>query len=106
MRSRWVRRSARLFGSGLLLSTVLAAAAVEGAPTNDAFLGEWQGTSTCVDKDKYPACKDETVIYHVAAASDGDSHVTLTADKVVEGKVVTMGTLDFRFDSSVKAWTS
>jgi len=85
---------------------MLAGAAVEGAPSSDAFLGEWDGTSSCVDKVKYPACKDEIVIYHVAPSSEGDSRVTLTADKVVAGKVATMGALDFRFDSSLKAWTS
>lgn len=99
-------RRARLLGSSLLLSTMLAAGAVEGAPVNDAFLGEWNGTSSCVDKVKFPACKDETVVYHVTPSSVGDSHVTLAADKVVDGKAANMGTLDFRFDSSVKAWTS
>ena len=106
MRSSPVSRGVRLLGSGLLLSTMLAGAAVEGAPSSDAFLGEWDGTSSCVDKVKFPACRDEVVVYHVASSSAGDSQVTLNADKVVDGKALAMGALDFRFDSSRKAWTS
>ena len=106
MRSSPVSRSALLLGSSLLLSTMLTGGAVEGAPANETFLGEWDGTSSCVDKVKFPACRDEVVIYHVAPSSAGDSYVTLTADKVVGGKVAPMGALDFRFDPGLKAWTS
>ena len=28
-----------------------------------AFLGTWRGTSTCVDRELAPACKDEIVVY-------------------------------------------
>lgn len=106
MRSSPVSRSARLVGSSLFLSIVLAGAAVKGAPSTEAFLGEWDGTSSCVDKVKFPSCHDEVVIYHVARSSAGDSYVTLSADKVVGGKAAAMGDLDFRFDPSLKAWTS
>jgi hypothetical protein len=84
----------------------MVARGAEGGPPSAAFLGEWDGTSSCVDKARFPACKDEIVIYHVAASPAGDSQVTLTADKVVDGKAAPMGALDFRFDPSVEAWTS
>jgi hypothetical protein len=99
-------RGRALLLASSLLSAVLAARAVEGAPTNDAFLGEWEGTSSCVDKARFPACKDEVVVYHVTSSPAGDSHATMAADKVVDGKALNMGTLDFRFDSNLKAWTS
>ena len=45
-------------------------------------------------------------MYHVTRSGADDSHVTLAADKVVDGKAVAMGDLEFQFDTSVKAWTS
>ena len=106
MRTLLVSRGARLLGSSFLLSVMLTTGAAEGAPANDAFLGDWDGTSSCVDKVKFPACKDEIVVYHVVASPAGDSHATMTADKIVDGKALNMGTLEFQFDSNLKAWTS
>jgi hypothetical protein len=52
-------------------------------PQVPGILGSWHGTSTCVDKASFPACRDEEVIYDVTA-THGDS-VTIRADKVVNG---------------------
>jgi hypothetical protein len=49
-----------------------------------SIVGSWHGTSTCVDKVKFPACHDEEVIYDVTAVATDT--VRLRADKVVNGK--------------------
>ena len=58
----------------------------------DPFLGEWHGESKCVAKNT--ACHDETVVYHVTKAKSG--YALVSADKIVDGAPVNMGTLEFR----------
>jgi hypothetical protein len=88
----------------IFLLAVLTAAASAASGPRDAVLGEWRGTSTCVDRVKHPACKDEVVIYHFTAKSDDPSAVTLKADKVVDGKVLWMGDFDCNWDAASGAW--
>jgi len=66
-----------------ILLILFAAWASPALAQKSSILGSWHGTSTCVDKVRFPACKDEEVIYDVTAAR-GDT-VTLRADKVVNG---------------------
>ena len=68
----------------VVLLILLAAWAAPAHAQESPILGSWHGTSTCVDTVKFPACKDEEVIYDVTAVR-GDT-VTLRADKVVNGK--------------------
>ncbi len=70
------------------------------------LVGNWSGESVCVDKEKFPACNDEQVVYHVAAASGKSDTVTITADKIVNGKPETMGTFDFVYDARKQTLTS
>jgi hypothetical protein len=88
----------------VLLALLAAASAASSA--RDAVLGEWRGTSTCVDRVKHPACTDEVVIYHFRAKGDDPATVTLEADKVVDGKVLRMGDLDCTYDAKLGAWLS
>jgi hypothetical protein len=60
----------------------------------DCFIGEWHGDSTCVAKNT--ACRDETVVYRIAAGKSG--YASVSADKIVNGEAVNMGTLEFRHD--------
>jgi hypothetical protein len=82
----------------LLLFAILPAHAESvGAPAAKApvdLLGTWHGTSTCVDKKAFPACKDEEVVYE-ATSVPGSEAVTVKADKVVDGKRLFMGDLTF-----------
>ena len=92
----------------IILATILAAAA-SASPSpapDDSVLGTWRGTSTCVDRQRHPACKDEVVLYEFRRKAAEEGVVTLTADKIVEGQVVPMGELDFRWDAGRRAWTS
>ena len=61
----------------------------------DRLVGDWKGESICVNKDKFPACKDEVVVYHVKKIAHKPNVVNLSADKIVDGKPEFMGDFDF-----------
>lgn len=73
----------------LLVAFLLGAA----HPAAAQIVGSWQGTSTCVDLVRFPACRNESVIYDVTTA--GKDTVSLRADKVVDGVRESMGELTF-----------
>jgi hypothetical protein len=80
-----------------------------GGGTGDEIsklIGDWSGESVCTDKEKVPACNDEQVVYHVVATSGKSDTVTITADKIVNGKRVTMGAFDFVYDVQKQTLTS
>ena len=89
----------------LSLLAILAACAVSAAGTGDLsqFLGTWHGTSTCVTRQVAPACKDETVVYEVGR-SDKPQAAVLKADKIVDGKRVPMGELEFAYSEKEGCW--
>ena len=72
----------------------------------DEIVGTWRGKSACVDRQAAPACTDEEVIYEIVAKPGQPDSVTLNADKVVEGKRVPMGPLDFTHEATSRSWTS
>ncbi len=87
--------------------SVLAASAVSAAGKGDIndFLGTWRGTSTCVNRQIAPACKDETVVYEVQP-SDKPKTAVLKADKIVNGQRVPMGDLEFTYSEEEGCWRS
>jgi len=64
------------------------------------LVGNWTGDSICAGN--RPACHDEQVIYRIPKAPDSSGNVTITADKIVNGKPELMGVLDFKYDSEKK----
>ena len=90
-----------------LLATIIVSGAFlviggQGSPTVVAdagadLVGNWTGKSICVGN--RPACHDEQVIYRITKAPDPAGKVTITADKIVNGKPELMGVLDFKYDS-------
>jgi len=70
------------------------------------LVGDWSGESVCVNREKFPACKDEQVIYHVVLAEGKPDTVTVTADKLVNGKPETMGAYDFVYDAQKQTLVS
>jgi hypothetical protein len=88
-----------------VLCSILAAGAVFAAGAGDLshFLGTWHGTSTCVNRQVAPACKDETVVYEVRR-SDKPEAAVLAADKIVDGKRVPMGMLEFVYNAKDGCW--
>ena len=78
----------------LLVAALLAAAAPAAkAPPPVSILGEWHGTSLCVDRVFAPACKDEVVVYRFTPA--GKDTARCSAYKIVAGEEQWMGDLDF-----------
>ena len=59
------------------------------------IVGSWRGTSICVDRVQFPACKDEQVVYDVRRKGSAQDTVTLRADKVVNGVREFMAEFDF-----------
>jgi hypothetical protein len=89
------------------LALVVACVLGEGlAGPVDEIVGTWRGTSACVDRQAAPACTDEEVIYEIVASPGPPGSVTVTADKVVDGKRLPMGSLDFTHDATSSSWTS
>jgi hypothetical protein len=93
----------------LIVAFVLMAACALGqafAGPVDEIVGTWRGTSACVDRQAAPACSDEQVIYEIVANPRQPDVVTVRADRVVDGKRVSMGVLDFTYEATSRSWTS
>ena len=96
-------------GSRLLFVGFLVVAAIDplAAEGNSLahFLGTWRGTSTCVNRELAPACSDETIVYEIGR-SETTNAALLKADKVVDGKRVPMGELEFTYSEKDGCWRS
>jgi hypothetical protein len=57
--------------------------------------GVWRGQSSCEQKDS--ACRDETVVYRLSPLQGKPGSFSVSADKIVDGKAVNMGTLEFQY---------
>ena len=93
----------------LVVAFVLVVARAQGealAGPVDEIVGTWRGTSACVDRQAAPSCTDETVIYEIVANPGQPESVTVRAGKVVDGKRVPMGPLDFTHEATSRSWTS
>jgi len=75
----------------IVLLAVICAAHLP--PQAGALIGSWHGTSTCVDKVRFPACHDEEVIYDFTKVNQSTDTVLWKADKVVNGRRESMGEL-------------
>jgi hypothetical protein len=92
--------------AALFLMARLAQGEGQGGGTVDEIVGTWSGSSVCVDRQAAPACNDEQVVYDVNANPGKPNTVTVKADKVVDGKRVSMGALVFTHDAKSGSWTS
>ena len=91
----------------LTLSVVLFAAVSnlrQDADSLSKVLGDWEGESVCVDKNR-PACKNEHVVYHIKKREGGAGAASIQADRIVDGKPVDMGTLDCNHDAAKSTLT-
>jgi hypothetical protein len=98
-----MNRRARIGSGATLLLLVAGGATASGKGDLKDFLGTWRGTSTCVNRTIAPACHDETVVYEVRRAGKPNT-VILAADKIVEGKRVPMGELEFVYSEPDGCW--
>jgi hypothetical protein len=100
IRSTSIRVLAAVIVSALSVVVGSHASTIVVTDAGADLVGNWTGDSICVGN--RPACHDEQVIYRIEKAPDASGHVTVTADKVVNGKPELMGVLDFKYDSEKK----
>jgi len=91
----------------ILMLFGLSAACAQAAQTNEAakIYGTWTGESVCTDKKKFPACKDEQVVYRFSKSDADAKKIHLAAEKIVNGKNEPMGEQDFTFDAAQNTLT-
>jgi hypothetical protein len=99
-------RGAFVIGALLLVFIPGGRAADPGDLPRAEILGDWRGTSRCVNLAAAPACKDETVLYHVLPLADAPDKVLLKADKIVNGVPEPMFDLEFHHVAATKRWES
>lgn len=89
-----------------IASVLIAGEARQNAGGPDAdvqLVGHWRGESVCVVRES--ACHDEDSLYHVARLPEKPDGFSLKADKIVDGKPVTMGTVECSYDGNKKVLT-
>jgi len=74
---------------------VFALAGLGSRAQHAGLVGTWRGTSICADREHWPACNDEQVIYEARLKHRAPDTVTVSADKVVNGVRDNMGEYDF-----------
>ncbi len=83
----------------LALALVAGLASRPAADPREPLVGVWTGDSICTPV--RPACRDEKAAYHIALADRADA-ISMTMNKVVDGKEETMGTLIFEVDARAR----
>jgi hypothetical protein len=71
-----------------------------GQSGNDesALVGDWRGESFCQVRES--ACHDEDSLYHIEKLAGKPHWFSLRGDKIVQGKPVTMGTVECLHDAA------
>jgi hypothetical protein len=59
--------------------------------------GTWRGESKCTTD--APACHDEHVVYYVEAVPGRPDQLSIRADKIIDGKAITMGSGPWNYDA-------
>lgn len=70
------------------------------APPISDLVGDWSGTSLCQEQSP---CHDEDVIFRFSKPHE--DKITVQADKIVDGKPVTMGASEWTYDKSAGTLT-
>jgi hypothetical protein len=87
----------------LLINVALQVSAMsaQASPT-----GVWRGESLCTPG--HPSCHDEKVVYYIEAIPDKPDSMLIRADKIVDGKAITMGSGPWQYDRAKQtlSWQS
>jgi hypothetical protein len=75
----------------------LLALSVPLQPATNQIVGVWRGDSVCVSNSG--ACVDEKVTYYIDLVANSAHVVSIRADKIVQGRAVTMGTGEWQYDA-------
>jgi hypothetical protein len=76
-----------------------AAEAKADAGDESQLFGDWKGESIVVAKSS--VARDEVVVWHISRAKE-PGKVKVTADKIVNGRSITMGTSEWVYDKTKK----
>lgn len=79
-----------------LLTYLMIAADLGGASTPSLVIGTWKGTSECVQAGS--PCHDEVNVYRFTEIAGKPNTFSGTGSKIVDGKEVVMGTLEWTFN--------
>jgi hypothetical protein len=77
-----------------IILLVCMAAVAETQPVKDVT-GDWEGESLCTIKDS--PCHDEHVIYHITRDKNDAAKLEISANKLVNGEELYMGSLECMF---------
>lgn len=66
------------------------------ADAESVLAGDWRGESICVARES--ACRDEDSLYQFSKVPEKPGRYSLKAGKIVDGKLITMGTTECGYD--------
>ena len=84
-----------------LLASLMIAFAPGRAATSSLVTGTWRGTSECVQSDS--PCHNEVNVYRFSEIAGQPNRFTGTGSKIVDGKEIEMGTLEWTFNPEYHA---
>jgi hypothetical protein len=84
----WIR-SGHLAGAAAAAGISLVNVATASGSEDVRVAGTWRGESVCTTP--ATSCHDEAVVYYIEEVPNRPNLVTVRADKIVDGKAVTMG---------------
>lgn len=79
----------------LMVLVGIAILAAGADPDVAAITGTWRGQSVCVTE--AAACRNENVVYYIKEVSGRTDVVLIQADRVVDGKTITMGSGEWQY---------
>jgi len=82
---------------------VCAAQSKQSSADGSTVLGDWRGESICVVRES--ACHDEDSLYHVTQLAGKPGWFSMKLDKIVDGRLQTMGTTECSYDSVKQSLT-
>ena len=85
----------------MMILALLISAGLQLSPA-----GVWRGESLCAGG--HPSCHDEKVVYYIEAIPDKPDSMFIRADKIVDGKAITMGSGPWQYDRAKQtlSWQS
>jgi hypothetical protein len=81
----------------LLFAALLPGGEAQVVEGQSQVPGTWRGNSECVVKNS--PCRDETNVYRFSEIAARPGWFSGTGSKIVNGKEISMGTLDWQYDS-------
>lgn len=81
-----------------LLALVASTASAQVGRQGELLVGDWRGLSVCQVKPS--ACHDEDSLYHIRSVPRKGGWFTMQADRVTNGKIVNMGTVDCSYTAA------